>query len=137
MKSNASRFEIAIKTTQVAFRGRVVRRRDCQRMTRVRVGKSAVVACSERFFDQVPPLLDDMASQPEAKPPNNGASEWSEEKNARRAALIKQKYDRGLTSSTRRAGECLAMAVGERDFALAATECCGARLQSLTRLCPA
>jgi len=72
-----------------------------EKMTRVRVGKSAVVVLSERFFDQVQPLLDYMASQPDAVPPN-GAKAWSEEKNARRAALIKQKYDRGLTAAEKK-----------------------------------
>ena len=72
-----------------------------EKMTRVRVGKSAVVVLSERFFDQVQPLLDYMAGQPDAAPPN-GATAWSEEKNARRAALIKQKYDHGLTAAEKK-----------------------------------
>jgi len=44
-----------------------------EKMTRVRVGKSAVVVLSERFFDQVQPLLEYMASQPDAPTPNGAA----------------------------------------------------------------
>src|SRR5712691_2757168 len=72
-----------------------------EKMTRVRVGKSAVVVLSEQFFDQVQPLLDYMAGQPDAAPPN-GAKTWSEEKNARRAALIKQKYYHELTAAEKK-----------------------------------
>ena len=83
-----------------------------EKMTRVRVGKGAVVALSERFFDQVQPLLDYMASQPEANPPN-GASEWSEEKNARRATLIKKKHGDGLTVAEKKELQRLQVEVDE------------------------
>ena len=72
-----------------------------EKMTRVRVGKGAVVVLSERFFDQVQPLLDYMASQPEGTAPA-GINEWTEEKNAQRAALIKKKYKQGLTAAEKR-----------------------------------
>ena len=83
-----------------------------EKMTRVRVGKSAVVVLSQRFFDQVQPLLDYMASQPEANPPN-GASEWSEEKNARRATLIKKKHGNGLTIAEKKELQRLQVEVDE------------------------
>jgi hypothetical protein len=72
-----------------------------EKMARVRVGNNAVVILSEQFFDRVHPILEYMASQPEAGP-SNGANEWTEEKNARRAALINKKYDQGLTASEKK-----------------------------------
>ena len=72
-----------------------------EKMTRVRVGKGAVVVLSERFFDRVQPLLDYMANQPEGTAPT-GANGWTEEKNAQRAALIKKKYDQGLTTAEKK-----------------------------------
>ena len=72
-----------------------------EKMARVRVGKSAVVVLSERFFDQVQPLLDFMASQPETKSPDASVV-WTEAKNARRAVLIKQKHNGGLNMAERR-----------------------------------
>jgi len=72
-----------------------------EKMARVRVGKSAVIVLSEQFFDQVQPILDYMASQSDAAP-SNGGTEWSEEKNARRAGLINKKYDHGLTAAEKK-----------------------------------
>ena len=72
-----------------------------EKMTRVRVGKGAVVVLSERFFDRVQPLLDYMANQPEGTAPT-GANGWTEEKNAQRATLIKKKYDQGLTTAEKK-----------------------------------
>ncbi len=72
-----------------------------EKMARVRVGKSAVVILSEQFFDQVQPILEYMASQPDAAP-SNGATEWNEDKNARRAALINKKHDHELTGAQKK-----------------------------------
>ncbi len=72
-----------------------------EKIARVRVGKSAVVILSEQFFDQLQPFVDYMARQPEAAA-SNGGTEWSEEKNARRAALINKKYDHGLTAAEKK-----------------------------------
>ena len=68
-----------------------------EKMVCVVVDQSPVVVLSQRFFDQVRPLLDYMASQPEVNVVRGGC-EWSEEKNARRAALITKKHDHGLTA---------------------------------------
>ncbi len=69
-----------------------------EKMTRVRVGKDAVVVLSQQFFDQVQHILNYVASQPDASPPN-GANEWNEAKNARRVDLINKKYAKGLTGT--------------------------------------
>jgi uncharacterized protein YnzC (UPF0291/DUF896 family) len=42
-----------------------------------------------------------MAGQSEAAP-SNGGTEWSEEKNARRADLINKKHDHGLTAAEKK-----------------------------------
>ncbi len=65
--------------------------------------KKGYAVITEDAYDQVRPLLQCVAMQVEPPPTKNGhATEWSEEKNARRAELINKKYDAGLNAAEKK-----------------------------------
>ena len=57
----------------------------------------------QKVYDQVRPLLQCVAMRAEAPQRGNGhAVEWTEEKNARRVALINKKHDQSLTTAEKK-----------------------------------
>ena len=68
----------------------------------VRVGSKEYMLLSRNAYEQVRPLLDYISGHPpkQTKPPVS--TEWTEEKNARRAELINKKYDRRLTAAEKK-----------------------------------
>ncbi len=57
----------------------------------------------QNVYDQVRPLLQCVAMRVEAPQRGNGhAAEWTEEKNARRVALINKKHDQSLTTAEKK-----------------------------------
>ena len=76
--------------------------------------KKGYAVISETVYDQVRPLLQHVAVQVEpgaaTAPPSD---EWTEEKNARRVALINKKYDQGLTAAERKELQRLQAGVDE------------------------
>ena len=71
-------------------------------VARVRVGRKDYVLLSRSFYEQVRPLLDYMTRQPAKASDARATAEWTEEKNARRVALVNKKYDQGLTAAERK-----------------------------------
>ena len=60
--------------------------------------KRGYAVITQDAYDQVRPLLQCVATSIEAPQHGNGhASDWTEEKNARRIALIDKKYDASLS----------------------------------------
>ena len=72
-------------------------------VARIRVGRKDYVLLSRSFYEQVRPLLIDyMTRQPAKASDARATAEWTEEKNARRVALVNKKYDQGLTAAERK-----------------------------------
>jgi hypothetical protein len=68
----------------------------------VRVGSKEYMLLSRNAYEQVRPLLDYISGHTPKPAKPSASTEWTEEKNARRAELINKKYDRGLTAAEKK-----------------------------------
>ena len=68
----------------------------------VRTPHGNVVVLSERFAERFRPLLEYMARQVSTENASPAENTWTDEKNARRMALIEKKYANGLTAAEKR-----------------------------------
>jgi hypothetical protein len=71
-------------------------------VARVRVGGKDYVLLSQSVYEQVRPILDYVTGRPVEADNAHASNDWTDEKNARRAALINKKYDQGLTAAEKR-----------------------------------
>ncbi len=65
--------------------------------------KKGYAVIRQKVYEQFRPLLQCVAMQVEVPQPGNGHTiEWTEQKNARRVALVNKKYDQALTNAEKR-----------------------------------
>ena len=82
---------------------RIERGRERVLIVRSQRTKKEYAVIPQNVYDQVRPLLQCVAAQSEVAERGNGrAPEWTEEKNARRVALINKKHGQGLTVSEKK-----------------------------------